>query len=74
MAIKNIIGRGIGFSGGEGTKWIVTKGLLTVVGGSPFVVEAGQIYTPGAVIGEIFTPGATKGEIFTPGATAGQVA
>lgn len=27
MAIKNIIAKGVGFTGGEGTKWIPTHGF-----------------------------------------------
>ena len=49
MATKNIIAAGVGFTGGEGTKWIVTRGFSIGEGGTtvvPRVIVARKFAKP----------------------------
>lgn len=77
MAIKDMIGPGIGFNPGS-VKFIVTRGLgssavVTVAG--PYCVEGVDVYRPGAVARDAYLPGAPLGAVdaYMPGAQAVEV-
>jgi hypothetical protein len=42
-------------------QYISFDGVLMYVG--PFIVEAGDVFTPGAVIGDTFLPGSEAGDL-----------
>ena len=75
MAIKDMIGSGIGFNPGS-VKFIVTRGLasssvVTVAG--PYCVEGIDIYVPGAVAHGAHLPGAVARDAYLPGAVETEV-
>ena len=75
MAIKDMIGSGIGFSPGS-VKFIVMRGLTSssvVVVAGPYCVAAIDSYVPGPVADEVFVPGPATVGHFVPGPVADEV-
>ncbi len=75
MAVKDMIGPGIGFSPGS-VKFIITRGLTSsaaVIVPGPYCVIGPELYVPGAVARQVYMPGAAESDVYVPGPVAREV-